>query len=274
MRTRWMLLGVAGAFLLAAWAPAQEAKATAEAAAAPAAKPAAAPAAKPAAAPKGVPLEKLFKAADTNNDNMLSLEEFKAAAPKIAQMHRAGGPQADMKARLRAADADKDGKVTKEEFRTAFPKATEEKFTALDKNKDGVLTMADAPSAPAPGKGRADRGPAFDAAMVKKADADQDGKVTLEEVQKIRPNLPEEAFKRMDVDGDGVLTEKDAALHRERAAKEMREKMSKADTDGDKKVSFNEAQAAFPGMNEAQFKKRDSNGDGFLSEEDRAVKKP
>jgi hypothetical protein len=46
-------------------------------------------------------------------------------------------------------------------------------------------------------------------------------------------------------------------------------KLSRMDTDGDGKISFEEAQAARPGITEDMFKQRDKNNDGFWSEEDR-----
>jgi hypothetical protein len=48
------------------------------------------------------------------------------------------------------------------------------------------------------------------AEMVKRADADGDGKVSRDEFIKARTTALEQAFARMDTDGDGKLDEKEA----------------------------------------------------------------
>lgn len=45
-------------------------------------------------------------------------------------------------------------------------------------------------------------------------------------------------------------------------------KLKAADTNGDGKVTYEEAKAAFPKMDQARFNKLDRNGDGVLTRED------
>jgi len=136
-----------------------------------------------------------------------------------------GTPAGQRLEMLRKADQDRDGKVTAEEFKAAFPKAPETRFKEMDRNGDGVLTHEDAPAGPATAKPPAGQGPRFDAKLLKEADADQDGKVTIEEARKLRPGLPDEAFKRMDADHDGALTEEDVKIQHKQAQEERRARM-------------------------------------------------
>ncbi len=111
-----------------------------------------------------------------------------------------------------------------------------------------------------------------------KADANKDGKVTFEELKAVRPELTQEKFKKMDHDGDGVLTKADRqakpdggavkgdAQHKPGA---LREKIAQADTNKDGKVTREEAKAGMPKMTDEQFAKLDTNKDGAISKEDR-----
>ena len=211
-----------------------------------------------------------FKALDANKDGTLSPDE---AAPNRG---------AAIAGLIRNADEDKDGKVSKAEFAKAEPKADESRFQSLDQNADGSLSSEDIEGSvrpTGPGVGFAqmrDR-------LIQENDADKDGKLTQEELQKSKPGFPEATFKRLDGNGDGVVSAEDttpgrlegrAIGSRGEAEGGMREAMEKADADKDGKLSQEEALKGIPNMTEDRFKRRDRNADGFLSAEDRAERKP
>lgn len=233
---------------------------------------------------------KAFDRHDANKDGALTPSELPERPAGSGKGDKTGGRE-----RIREADKDKDGKVTRDEFKATFPNAEAGRFEKLDHNKDGVLTESDAEARAAERKSKeaAEKKPAtpsetkpdekkdspakessasnpprtgFLEQLIKDADTDKDGKVSPEELKKAKPGMPEEAFKRMDTNGDGYITTDDrpAAPQRGEYAQRMRE----ADKDGDGKVSFEEAQAAFPGMTREKFDERDRNKDGFLSRDD------
>jgi len=111
-----------------------------------------------------------------------------------------------------------------------------------------------------------------DGERLKQADTNGDQQLTWEEVQAAFPEMTEERFERMDRNGDGVLTKDDRPERGERGAERkgrLLEKLKEADTDGDKQLTWEEAQAAFPEMTEERFERMDRNGDGVISMDDR-----
>jgi Ca2+-binding EF-hand superfamily protein len=78
------------------------------------------------AAPEGRGSDRL-RAADTNGDGMISLQEAQAALPRLAK-------------HFDQVDANHDGQVTADEMRAARAKRHNAMFDRLDTNKDGVIS--------------------------------------------------------------------------------------------------------------------------------------
>ncbi len=103
------------------------------------------------------------------------------------------------------------------------------------------------------------------AEIVKRADADGDGKVSRDEFIKARTTALEQAFARMDTDGDGKLDEKEV----ETGAAQARA-MAPAGRGGFRRPDADRPQR--PGaMAEQGFDRMDADGDGKLSKEEFAA---
>jgi Ca2+-binding EF-hand superfamily protein len=107
-------------------------------------------------------VEDHVKAADTNGDGQISLEEARAKLPMAAghfefldankdgqitmaefeRLRDPGSMRADVLGRLQAADTDKDGRLNLAEVQVAFPEVAA-RFSQLDKDNDGFLTAVD-----------------------------------------------------------------------------------------------------------------------------------
>jgi Ca2+-binding EF-hand superfamily protein len=216
----------------------------------------------------------------------------------------AGGPPPKGPRGPMAADANSDGKVTFEELTAKDANITRDRFNEMDKDKDGVLSKEDRPQRGPGGPGGPGDGPHGDGphgpgmrdgegphgpggpggpgGRLREADADKDGKVSLEEAKKALPDMTDERFKKMDKNSDGFLTPEDRPARPEGGPDgpggpggpggdrgERGQRFREADTDKDGKLSLEEAKKAFPDMTDERFKERDKNGDGFLSREDR-----
>ena len=111
------------------------------------------------------------------------------------------------------------------------------------------------------------------AEMVKRADADGDGKVSRDEFIKARTTALEQAFARMDTDGDGKLDEKEV----ESGAAQARAMgpaglggFRRPDADRPQRPGTDRPQR--PGaMAEQGFDRMDADGDGKLSKEEFAA---
>lgn len=172
-----------------------------------------------------------------------------------------GAGKGERMQRLIAADTNGDGKISLDEAKAAFPKLTQERFNKLDRNGDGVLSLADKGQGAGAAAGRAEK-----LQRLRAADTNGDGQVTFDEAKAAFPNLTQERFAKLDRNGDGVLSLADM---RQAARGKLGQKLKQADTNGDGKLSFEEAKAAFPKITQERFGKLDRNHDGFLSKEDR-----
>ncbi|MCC6491054.1 MAG: EF-hand domain-containing protein [Candidatus Hydrogenedentes bacterium] len=234
----------------------------------------------------------LFKKADVNGDGAVTLEELHTTFPnmpaerfnmmdrnkdgklttdEVPQSEAMGGALA--KEMLKRADTDGNGQLTQEEATAAFPRMTPERFAALDKNSDKILT------------GDELRPPnAQDAAtnamnLIRNADADGNGEITFEEMQQRAPNFTRERFDQMDRNKDGVLSkaDRDGASRPDKqggheARMDAAKKLKEADANHDGQVTFEEVSAAKPGYPKEAFDAYDSNKDGVLTDADFAPK--
>lgn len=96
--------------------------------------------------------------------------------------------------------------------------------------------------------------------MYSRADADSDGKVSLAEFETSR----QQQFGRYDTDSNGSVSfaELDAMVAQRPQMQSRIDALKAADANGDKALSADEFKAAA----DAEFKKVDANGDGFIDQ--------
>lgn len=230
------------------------------------------------------------------------------AMPPAGDEAKAGPPPRMFMEAWNQADTDHDGKISPAEF-SAIPRVQllpEEKrdniFKRLDKNGDGNLQREELSEFGHPRDGKPGR-------RLWELDLDRSGGISMEEFKqgqffkKLPPEKLAEVFKRLDTDGDGLITPKDRPQQpfkkgkgkpgqkgpkgeKDRKGAEGRgnnepddgnrlgKLIRRLDTDGDNKLSFAEFRLV-PAVKdltedeqEDRFEKLDRNGDKMLGPED------
>lgn len=154
----------------------------------------------------GLGMALTFGQADINNDGVVTHKEYIEASPVVAE-HEFTAYDADQSGDLsgeelrdvapgdghKAAEFDDDESMTYERYLSWRTTGSDERFSALDTNGDGELSVAEMANA-APGEDSV------------RADVDGDGMVTYEEYIVLYPNTSKAYFTDSDMDGDGQLS--------------------------------------------------------------------
>lgn len=201
--------------------------------------------------------QSIFKKADANNDGQLTADELDAAKPSDAPSDSPSG--ADL---VKAGDKDGDGKLTQAELEGAL-KATQSKLA--DSVQALLLALQEQG-----GSGKS-RETSFAEALLKKADADNDGKLTEAELTAAKPKdapagapTAADLIKAGDSDGDGKLTQAELAT----ALKATRPGAgSESDTSLAASLSQNAADS-IGDLLDALLKALDENKDGEINQTD------
>jgi Ca2+-binding EF-hand superfamily protein len=106
-------------------------------------------------------------------------------------------------------DTDGDGAISLAEFQAARAQVAAERFALLDADGDGRLTREEMRKRRGEGVERIQR-------RVAEIDLDGDGAWSFGELQAVRPQLTPELFKRLDRDGNGLISEDERPMRRAR----------------------------------------------------------
>ncbi len=131
----------------------------------------------------------------------------------------------------------------------------------------GAMAVLMAASVTVPAEAReGGKGRHFDrAAMFERADADGDGKVTMEELSALRG----ERFSRIDANGDGQLSQEElTAMGREKAERRAARMLERMDENGDGVISEAEFAALSEDRADRMFARADANGDGAIDRDE------
>jgi len=120
-----------------------------------------------------------------------------AGAAFAGDVSRGAGPHHALR-----ADADGDGRVSRAEASAAADSRTNDWFDKLDQDKDGYVTQDEVQKARDARRGEMQQ--KFDERFTE-ADVNQDGQLSLDEVQQKLPRLADR-FGALDKDGNGMLS--------------------------------------------------------------------
>jgi Ca2+-binding EF-hand superfamily protein len=176
-------------------------------------------------------IARMFNQLDLNRDGFITADELASSKAKFEERQSRNAPKRAEKAFDRL-DTNHDGEVTQAELaaRPSTRKSATGKhrpagsslLARADSNKDGTLTRAEYEAAIASGKIKSRHGNMRGNALARLfeiADANKDGKVSLEEAQKAAL----EQFDSADVNHDGVLSpdERRQAIKSERSKRHV-----------------------------------------------------
>ena len=211
---------------------------------------------------------------------LLASGHLLAAEPQKHPVRDSGLKEKKMNQVFQRLDVDQSGGVSLEEFESApkLTNASEEQknklFQRLDKNQDGALQPRELKL----GKDRKHR------------DWRPKGPLTFEEfitqprINKLDPEKQQKLFKRLDKNGDNILSKEDRGSrskdHPPRKRRKGPPSFEQMDLDNDGKISFAEFHE-IPHIHnlgedaaEDRFEALDLDQDGFLSPEENPVRKP
>ncbi len=140
--------------------------------------------------------------ADTDKDGFLTAEELKKAEAKRRED--------SAKRTLERFDENQDGQLVL----TEIPERMRARYKNMDTDQNGILTLKELAAPPVRrGQDRSDRAPA---AIIRRLDANEDGKLTGDEI----PTWMQRRMEQLDKNKDGALTADELSGNRRRGGRE------------------------------------------------------